>query len=79
MYMFVSLPQAIGEPPLCLAATVFYAIKAAITAARADAGHRGYFPLHSPATSERIRMACVDQFTQQVRLIRDISCIYHEI
>ena len=59
--------QAIGEPPLCLAATVFYAIKHAIEAARKEVGVTGYFPLHSPATCERIRMACQDRFTALVR------------
>ena len=58
--------QAVGEPPLFLAASVFFAIKDAITAARKESGVSGYFRLDSPATCERIRMACVDQFTQQV-------------
>ena len=58
--------QAIGEPPLGLATTVFFAIKDAIAAARNDAGLDGCFPLDSPATAERIRMACVDDFTKQV-------------
>ena len=34
---------------------------------RRESGVEGIFRLDSPATSERIRMACVDQFTQQVR------------
>ena len=34
---------------------------------RRDAGVEGIFRLDSPATSERIRMACVDKFTEQVR------------
>jgi len=50
-----------------LAVTVFFAIKDAISAARKDAGLSGFFQLDSPATAERIRMACTDQFTQQVR------------
>ena len=58
--------QAIGEPPLCLAASVFYAIKNAIVAAREDNGLSGHFRLDSPATCERIRMACEDRFTKQV-------------
>ena len=66
VYYYYRVLQGVGEPPLCLASTVFYAIKAAILSARADAGHHGYFPLHSPATCDRIRMACLDQFTQQV-------------
>jgi len=45
-----------GEPPLVLANTVFFAIKHAIAATRAD----GAWPaLDSPATVERIRMACL--------------------
>ena len=61
------LVQAIGEPPLFLAASIFFAIKDAIQSARSDAGIPGFFRLDSPATAERIRMACQDQFTQQVR------------
>ncbi|CAH1790691.1 unnamed protein product [Owenia fusiformis] len=57
--------KAIGEPPLILASTVFYAIKHAITSARADTGVTGVFRLDSPASSERIRMACSDEFTKQ--------------
>ncbi|XP_031555377.1 xanthine dehydrogenase/oxidase-like [Actinia tenebrosa] len=57
--------KAVGEPPLFLAASIFYAIKNAITSARRDAGIEGVFRLDSPATCERIRMACVDKFTKQ--------------
>ncbi|XP_068088896.1 xanthine dehydrogenase/oxidase isoform X2 [Hyperolius riggenbachi] len=56
--------KAVGEPPLFLAASLFYAIKDAITAARAESGITGRFRLDSPATPERIRNACVDQFTK---------------
>jgi len=62
----VACIQGVGEPPLMLATTVFLAIKDAVSAARADAGLSGAFQLDSPATAERIRMACTDQFTQQV-------------
>ncbi|EDO33869.1 predicted protein [Nematostella vectensis] len=57
--------KAVGEPPLFLASSVFYAIKEAIRSARRDAGVEGIFRLDSPATSERIRMACTDSFTKQ--------------
>ncbi|XP_021371273.1 xanthine dehydrogenase/oxidase-like [Mizuhopecten yessoensis] len=57
--------KAIGEPPLFLAASVFFAAKDAIMSARGDAGKSRMFQLDSPATPERIRMACEDQFTQQ--------------
>ncbi|KAJ7988705.1 hypothetical protein DPEC_G00312000 [Dallia pectoralis] len=56
--------KAVGEPPLFLAASVFFAIKDAITAARAESGLSGPFRLDSPATSERIRNACEDRFTK---------------
>jgi xanthine dehydrogenase/oxidase len=56
--------KAVGEPPLFLAASAFFAIKDAIAAARKDAGHPGYFVLDTPATPERIRMACADEFTK---------------
>uniref|UniRef100_A0A3P8YTY0 Xanthine dehydrogenase/oxidase n=1 Tax=Esox lucius TaxID=8010 RepID=A0A3P8YTY0_ESOLU len=56
--------KAVGEPPLFLAASVFFAIKDAITAARAESGLSGPFRLDSPATPERIRNACEDRFTK---------------
>lgn len=64
--MAVCLCQAVGEPPLFLAASVFYAIKDAITAARTESGLTGPFRLDSPATPERIRNACEDKFTKLV-------------
>lgn len=60
--------QAIGEPPLFLSAAVFFAVKDAIRSARVDSKQDINFTLHSPATAERIRMACKDQFTEQVQV-----------
>ncbi|XP_066271857.1 xanthine dehydrogenase/oxidase-like [Branchiostoma lanceolatum] len=57
--------KGVGEPPLLLASSVFFAIKDAIYSARTDAGLKGTFRLDSPATAERIRIACEDQFTAQ--------------
>ena len=67
--------KAVGEPPLFLASSVFFAIKNAIEAARKEtsdssdsskgAGGR-IFKLDAPATAERIRMACLDQFTEKI-------------
>jgi xanthine dehydrogenase/oxidase len=51
--------KAVGEPPLVLAASVFFAIKRAISAARMDANLPVPFDLASPATVERIRQACL--------------------
>ncbi|XP_014677287.1 PREDICTED: xanthine dehydrogenase/oxidase-like, partial [Priapulus caudatus] len=63
-YKAVYSSKAIGEPPLLLASSVFFAIKNAIASARMDAKLAGHFRLDSPATSERIRMSCVDEFTR---------------
>ncbi|KAG0458419.1 hypothetical protein HPP92_023576 [Vanilla planifolia] len=57
--------KAVGEPPFFLASAVLFAIKDAIIAARAEEGLHDWFPLDSPATPERIRMACVDDFTRE--------------
>ncbi|KAJ6811703.1 xanthine dehydrogenase-like [Iris pallida] len=56
--------KAVGEPPFFLASSVLFAIKDAIIAARSEEGHDDWFPLDNPATPERIRMACIDDFTR---------------
>merc|ERR1712083_353751 len=58
--------KAVGEPPLFLAASVFWAIKDAVRSARTESGASVEFQLESPATAERIRLACEDKFVQQV-------------
>ncbi|XP_017011536.2 xanthine dehydrogenase-like [Drosophila takahashii] len=60
--------KAVGEPPLFIGSSVFFAIKEAIAAAREDEGLSGDFPLEAPATSARIRMACQDKFTNLVEI-----------
>ncbi|WVZ57391.1 hypothetical protein U9M48_007782 [Paspalum notatum var. saurae] len=57
--------KAVGEPPFFLGASVLFAIKDAIFAARAEEGHLDWFPLDNPVTPERIRMACVDSITKK--------------
>eukprot|EP00471_Norrisiella_sphaerica_P001901 CAMPEP_0184479358 /NCGR_PEP_ID=MMETSP0113_2-20130426/1113_1 /TAXON_ID=91329 /ORGANISM="Norrisiella sphaerica, Strain BC52" /LENGTH=1363 /DNA_ID=CAMNT_0026857421 /DNA_START=21 /DNA_END=4112 /DNA_ORIENTATION=- len=72
--------KAIGEPPLFLAASVFYAIKEAVASARRDAekdevvqsGKSQAFPMDSPATAERIRMTCPDKLTKLLGVPQDI-------
>ncbi|XP_070199819.1 xanthine dehydrogenase/oxidase-like [Littorina saxatilis] len=55
-----------GEPPLFLAASVLHAVHDAVTSARRDAGLQDiYVTLNTPATPDRIRLACSDRFTQQ--------------
>lgn len=58
--------KAVGEPPLFIGSSVFFAIKDAISAAREQNGFDNDFYLPSPATSARIRMACKDKFTKLV-------------
>ncbi|XP_019526140.3 xanthine dehydrogenase [Aedes albopictus] len=57
--------KAVGEPPLFLASSTFFAIRNAISAARAEENLNDEFNLVSPATSSRIRMACQDKFTKK--------------
>ncbi|XP_071487031.1 xanthine dehydrogenase/oxidase-like [Diadema antillarum] len=57
--------KAIGEPPLFLGSSVYFAIKDAIMAARTEEGLSGDFRLDTPAVAERIRLACRDQFTKR--------------
>ena len=50
--------KEVGEPPLVLANTVFFAIKAAIRASRIERGLPGLFRFDAPATVEEVRRAC---------------------
>uniref|UniRef100_A0A3Q3WMR6 Uncharacterized protein n=1 Tax=Mola mola TaxID=94237 RepID=A0A3Q3WMR6_MOLML len=58
--------KGIGEPTLFLGSSVFFAIKAAVAAARSESGLVGPFTLHSPATAERACLACASPFTQKI-------------
>jgi xanthine dehydrogenase/oxidase len=51
--------KEVGEPPLVLAVTAYFAVKHAILAARKDRGHDDWFFLEAPATVQRIREACL--------------------
>uniref|UniRef100_A0A182F4M3 Xanthine dehydrogenase n=1 Tax=Anopheles albimanus TaxID=7167 RepID=A0A182F4M3_ANOAL len=59
--------KAVGEPPLFLASSIFFAIRDAIAAARKEENLGDDFSLISPATSARIRMACQDKITEYFR------------
>ncbi|KAJ3128358.1 hypothetical protein HK098_004605 [Nowakowskiella sp. JEL0407] len=52
--------KAVGEPPLFLGASVFWAIRNAVKHARTEHGLKGYFDMMCPATSEKIRLTCQD-------------------
>lgn len=62
--------KGIGEPPFFLASSAFFAIRNAIKASRGEtnvtsSNSEDYFLLNLPCTSERIRMACLDEMSCQ--------------
>lgn len=61
--------QGIGEPSVFLASAVFFAIKDAVAAARSESGLVGLFTFNSPATPERVCLACSSLFTKMVKTI----------
>ncbi|XP_030627213.1 aldehyde oxidase 5 [Chanos chanos] len=67
--------KGIGEPPVFFGCTLFFAIKEAIAAARRERGQSNSFPLSSPATAEKIRMACQDRFTSMATSAEKGPCI----
>lgn len=70
--------KAVGEPPFFLAASAWAAARKAAAAARSDAGKgSNFFRLDSPATPERLRMACADELTADVAaddFVARLSC-----
>ena len=50
--------KEVGEPPLVLANSVFFAIKAAIRASRLERKLDGLFRFDAPATVQEVRRAC---------------------
>jgi xanthine dehydrogenase/oxidase len=56
--------KAVGEPPFFLGTAVYWALKDAVYAARKEVELQGWFRLDLPCTPERLRMACVDEFTE---------------
>uniref|UniRef100_A0A0N5B9E6 xanthine dehydrogenase n=1 Tax=Strongyloides papillosus TaxID=174720 RepID=A0A0N5B9E6_STREA len=61
--MAIFSSKAVGEPPLFLGCSAFFAIKEAIKAYRLEHNLSGYFRLDSPATAENIRLHCSDGIT----------------
>lgn len=69
--------RGVGEPPLFLGSVVFFGIRDALKAARRSVGVEatigqddspGLLRLTSPATSERIRLACEDDIMKRARV-----------
>ncbi|XP_075036204.1 aldehyde oxidase-like [Mixophyes fleayi] len=58
--------KGVGEPSLFLGSSVYFAIKDAVIYARKERGMSDLFTFNSPATPEKIRMACGDRFTDMI-------------
>lgn len=57
--------RGVGEPPLFLGSSVFFAIRDALKAARKQWGEESLLSLRSPATVERIRVSCADPIVKR--------------
>lgn len=60
--------RGVGEPPLFMGSSVFFAIRDALKAARAQWGVNDVLSLRSPATPERIRVSCADPIIERARV-----------
>jgi xanthine dehydrogenase/oxidase len=50
--------KEVGEPPLVLSSTVFFAVKDAVRASRVERGLDGIFRMDAPATVQEVSRAC---------------------
>ncbi|KAA8901382.1 Molybdopterin-binding domain of aldehyde dehydrogenase-domain-containing protein [Sphaerosporella brunnea] len=57
--------KGVGEPPLFMGSSVFFAIRDALKAARKEHGCDEVLSLISPATPERIRLSCADDIIKR--------------
>jgi xanthine dehydrogenase/oxidase len=67
----VQSSKGIGEPPLFLGSTVFFALREAVKAAREMNGQglEGWV-FDSPATCERLRLAVGDELSRRAEVVR---------
>ncbi|XP_078341833.1 xanthine dehydrogenase/oxidase-like isoform X2 [Crassostrea virginica] len=63
--------KGIGEPPLLLGASVHFALREAVNAARSDQGLSDNYKLACPATPEVIRMGCAGPIVKKVDAIQE--------
>jgi xanthine dehydrogenase/oxidase len=56
--------KAVGEPPCVVANSIYFALKVAISSARADAGISGYFALDVPSTVDLRQLSCLTSATR---------------
>jgi len=67
----VQSSKGIGEPPLFLGSTVFFALREAVLAARKMNGKNDEgWNLISPATCERLRLAVGDDLVDRARTVK---------
>jgi xanthine dehydrogenase/oxidase len=50
--------KEVGEPPLVLSNSVFFAVKDAVRASRLERNLSGLFRMDAPATVQEVRRAC---------------------
>ena len=50
--------KEVGEPPLVLSNSVFFAVKDAVEASRLERNLNGLFRMDAPATVQEVRRAC---------------------
>ncbi|KAJ2007210.1 hypothetical protein H4R26_000926, partial [Coemansia thaxteri] len=60
--------KGVGEPPLFLGASVFFALRDAVLAKRREEGITAPLHMESPATPETLRLACEDKLVQEARI-----------
>ncbi|KAL8970858.1 MAG: hypothetical protein Q9183_001324 [Haloplaca sp. 2 TL-2023] len=61
--------RGVGEPPLFMGSTVFFAIRDALKAGRKQWGEHEVLSLQSPATVERIRVSCADPILKRSEVV----------
>ncbi|PIO14255.1 hypothetical protein AB205_0140120, partial [Aquarana catesbeiana] len=60
----LDIGQGVGETAVFLGCSALFAIKDAVDSVRAERNLPKIFTLNSPATPEKVRMACEDQLTK---------------
>jgi xanthine dehydrogenase/oxidase len=62
--------KGVGEPPFLMGVSVFFALREAVKAARAQNGLAGpLIGLKSPCTAETLRLACGDELVQKATVL----------
>lgn len=61
--------KGIGEPPLFLGSTVFFALREAVKAAREMNRIEEPLSLNAPATPEKLRLAIGDEFVKRAAVV----------